>query len=225
MANIFPRGSNLIPLKILVIVLVLGGAATAGLWYYATPKYTRVGYQPVQPVPFPHDVHVQQLGMDCRYCHSFVEVAAHSNIPTTQVCMNCHQQVQRDNPQLQPVRDSWASGKPIEWVQIHKTPDYVYFNHSVHVNRGVSCVSCHGKVNEMPVVYHDKPHSMAWCLDCHRNPEEALRPLEHITNLDWQAPITKEGQSQEEAQRELGLKLKADWNIHAPDQNCFGCHR
>ena len=225
MANIFPRGSNLIPLKILVIVLVLGAAATAGLWYYATPKYTRVGYQPVQPVPFPHDVHVQQLGMDCRYCHSFVEVAAHSNIPTTQVCMNCHQQVQRDNPQLQAVRDCWASGKPIEWVQIHKTPDYVYFNHAVHVNRGVSCVSCHGKVNEMPVVYHDKSHSMAWCLDCHRNPEEALRPLEHITNLDWQAPITKEGQSQEEAQRELGLKLKHDWNIHAPDQNCFGCHR
>jgi formate-dependent nitrite reductase cytochrome c552 subunit len=133
--------------------------------------------------------------------------------------------VQRDNPQLQAVRDSWASGKPIEWVQIHKTPDYAYFNHAVHVNRGVSCVSCHGKVNEMEVVYHAKSHSMAWCLDCHRNPEDALRPLEHITNLDWQAPITKEGQSQEEAQRELGAKLKADWNIHAPDQNCFGCHR
>ena len=109
--------------------------------------------------------------MDCRYCHSFVEVAAHSNVPTTQVCMNCHSQVQKDNPKLAPVRESWATGKPIEWVQIHKTPDYVYFNHSAHVNRGVSCVSCHGEVDKMAVVYHAEPHSMAWCLDCHRNPE------------------------------------------------------
>jgi hypothetical protein len=225
MANIFPRGSNLIPLKILLIVLILGGAATAGMWYYFTPKYTRVGYQPTQPVPFPHDVHVQQLGMDCRYCHSFVEVAAHSNIPTTQVCMNCHQQVQRDNPQLQAVRDSWVSGKPIEWVQIHKTPDYAYFNHAVHVNRGVSCVSCHGKVNEMPVVYHAKSHSMEWCIDCHRNPEHALRPLDQITNLDWEAKPTKEGQTPEQAQEELGKKLMAEWHVRPPDKNCFGCHR
>ncbi len=224
MANIFPRGSNLLPLKIAVCLLVLGSAVSAGFWYYMTPKYSRVGYQPIQPVPFPHDVHVSQLGMDCRYCHSFVEVAAHSNIPTTQVCMNCHLQVQRENPQLQPVRDSWASGKPIEWVQIHKTPDYVYFNHSVHVNRGVSCVSCHGKVNEMPVVYHAKPHSMKWCLECHRHPEEALRPPQFVTDLNWQPP-TKEGQSVEEAQRELGNRLKAEWQVKPPDMNCGGCHR
>lgn len=224
MANIFPRGSNLVPLKIVVCLLVLGGAATAGFWYYFTPKYARVGYQPIQPVPFQHDVHVGQLGMDCRYCHSFVEVAAHSNVPTTQVCMNCHLQVQKDNPKLQAVRESWHTGEPIRWIQIHKTPDYVYFNHSVHVNRGVSCVSCHGKVNEMPVVYHAKPHSMAWCLDCHRHPETALRPLDKITDLDWQ-PTPKEGQTVAQAQEELGNKLKAEWAIKPPDMNCFGCHR
>lgn len=224
MANIFPRGSNFLPIKIVICLLVLGGAATAGFWYYFTNKYTNVGYQPVQPVPFPHDIHVKQVGMDCRYCHSFVEVAAHSNVPTTQVCMNCHQQIQKDNPKLQAVRDSWQTGKAINWVQIHKTPDYVYFNHSAHVNRGVSCVSCHGKINEMPVVYHAQPLSMDFCLNCHRNPEEALRPLDKITDLDWE-PTPKQGQSVKEAQIELGSKLKADWQINPPDKNCFGCHR
>ena len=225
MANIFPRGSNVLPIKIVLCLLILGGATTVGIAYYCTNKYTNVGYQPTQPVPFSHNVHAKQLGMDCRYCHSFVEVAAHSNVPTTQVCMNCHQQVQRDNPKLQAVRDSWQTGKPIEWVQIHKTPDYVYFNHSAHVNRGVSCVSCHDKVNDMAVVYHANPLSMDWCLECHRNPEKALRPLEHITNLDWQPTPTKAGQSVAEAQLELGNKLKAAWHINPPDKNCAGCHR
>ena len=218
MANFFPRWSNWLPLKIAVCMAVLGGTVTAGVWYYFTPKYTRVGYQPVQPVPFSHDIHVAQLGMDCRYCHSFVEVAAHSNVPNTQVCMNCHSQVQKENPKLQAVRDSWVTGKPVEWVQIHKTPDYVYFNHSVHVNRGVSCVSCHGPVNHMPVVYHSKPHSMSWCLDCHRAPENALRPPEQVFNLDWQPPA---GQTQQE----IGLKLKHDWKVMPPVESCAGCHR
>jgi hypothetical protein len=218
MANFFPRWSNWLPLKIAVCVAVLGSTVTAGVWYYFTPKYTRVGYQPIQPVPFPHDVHVTQLGMDCRYCHSFVEVAAHSNVPNTQVCMNCHSQVQKDNPKLQAVRDSWQTGNPVEWVQIHKAPDYVYFNHSVHVNRGVSCVSCHGPVNHMTVVYHNQSQSMSWCLDCHRNPENALRPPDQVFNLDWQPPA---GQTQQE----IGLKLKHDWNVNPPTTNCAGCHR
>jgi hypothetical protein len=224
MANIFPRGSNFLPLKIVLCLLVMGGSITAGFVYFFTNKYTHVGYQPTQPVPFPHDVHVKQVGMDCRYCHSFVEVAAHSNVPTTQVCMNCHLQIQKDNPKLEAVRDSWRTGKPIQWVQIHKTPDYAYFNHSAHVNRGVSCVSCHGKIHEMPEVYHAKPLTMAWCLECHRNPEEALRPVKEVTNLDWQPPV-KDGQSVVEAQRELGSKLKKDWGINPPDKNCAGCHR
>jgi hypothetical protein len=112
----------------------------------------------------------------------------------------------------------------VEWVQIHKTPDYVYFNHSAHVNRGVSCVSCHGRVDKMPVVYQHEPQSMAWCLDCHRHPENHLRPVDQITNLGWR-PDTKEGESVEEAQRALGLNLKDQWKINPPDSNCFGCHR
>ena len=162
--------------------------------------------------------------MDCRYCHSFVEVAAHSNLPTTQVCMNCHQGVQKENPKLAPLHESWRTGKPIEWVQIHKTPDYVYFNHAAHVNRGVSCVSCHGRVDKMDVVYHAESHSMSWCLDCHRAPENALRPLDKITDLGWQAPLTKD-QTPKEAQLELGLGLKKKWHINPPDKNCAGCHR
>jgi hypothetical protein len=224
MANIFPRGSNILPIKIVVCALVLVPALSIATWYYFTPKYTRVGYQPAQPVPFPHDVHVAQLGMDCRYCHSFVEVAAHSNVPATQVCMNCHSQVQRDNPKLAPVRESWATGKPMEWVQVHKTPDYVYFNHSAHVNRGVSCVSCHSRVDKMAVVYHAEPHSMSWCLDCHRAPEKALRPLDKITDLGWQ-PTPEKNQSVEEAQLVLGKGLKDQWHINPPDKNCAGCHR
>lgn len=243
MANIFPRGSNLLPLKIVLCALVFVPAVSIGMWYYFTPKYTRVGYQPAQPVPFPHDVHVAQLGMDCRYCHSFVETAAHSNIPTTQVCMNCHNSVQKDNPKLAPLRESWATGQPVSWVQVHKTPDYVYFNHAAHVNRGVSCVSCHGRVDKMPVVYHAEPHSMKWCLDCHRNPETALRPLDQITNLNWkpeqldaQAFIAKYGRPpghegkdyskvSKLSQEEIGLTLRDKWKISAPDSNCFGCHR
>ncbi len=247
MANIFPRGSNWIPIKLTIISTFVGVALTCGVWYYFTPKYTRVGYQPVQPVPFPHNVHVAQLGMDCRYCHSFVEVAAHSNVPTTQVCMNCHSQVQKDNPKLLPVRDSWTTGKPIQWVQIHKTPDYVYFNHSVHVNRGVSCVECHGKVNEMEVVEHAKPHSMKWCLECHRAPEDHLRPVDQVTNLNWQpenedtaAFIAKYGAPPADpdsppkdftapgvklTQQDIGNTLKQREHVAPPDKNCFGCHR
>ena len=224
MANIFPRGSNILPLKLVLCALVAGGAVSAVVPYYFTPKYTRVGYQPEQPVNFSHSIHAGQLGMDCRYCHSFVEVAAHSNVPTTQVCMNCHSQVQKENPKLAPVRESWASGKSIEWVQIHKTPDYVYFNHSAHVNRGVSCVSCHSRVDKMAVVYHAEPHSMSWCLDCHRAPEEKVRPLSEITHLDWEAP-RKEGESRDDAQKRIGTEIKIKEHLNPPVGNCAGCHR
>ena len=224
MANIFPRGSNFLPLKIILCLAVAGGAASLAVPYYFTPKYTRVGYQPEQPVNFSHQIHAGQLGMDCRYCHSFVEVAAHSNVPTTQVCMNCHQAVQKENPKLAPVRESWATGKSLEWVQIHKTPDYVYFNHSAHVNRGVSCVSCHGKVNEMAVVYHAESHSMSWCLDCHRNPQDFVRPLDKVTDLNWEAPQL-EGESKKEAQQRVGDELVKKLHLNPPDKNCAGCHR
>jgi hypothetical protein len=243
MANLFPRWTNWIPLKLVVILFVLGNAAVAGVWYYFTPKYTRVGYQPVQPVPFSHEIHAGQLGMDCRYCHSFVEVSYHSNVPNTQVCMNCHSQIQKDNPKLEAVRQSWQTGQPVTWIQLHKTPDYAYYNHSVHVNRGISCVSCHGQVNHMAVVYHDQPLSMSWCLDCHRHPENALRPREAVYNLDWKPSdvnakdfVAKYGKPPGEedrdfssndvklTQQEIGLTLKHAWYVNPPE-NCAGCHR
>jgi formate-dependent nitrite reductase cytochrome c552 subunit len=189
----------------------------AGVTYYFTPKYTRVGYEPLQPVAFPHSVHVEQLGLDCRYCHNTVEKSWYSNIPATSTCMNCHSQVLKDDARLALVRESAASGKPIPWVQIHKMPDYVYFNHSVHVNRGISCVECHGRIDEMDEVHHDKPLSMSYCLDCHRDPVPRVRELEKITQLDWKAASA-------EAQMELGTNLVHKWGVQSL-QNCSTCHR
>ena len=185
MSDIFPKWTNRLPLQILVGAVLAGTAVVAGVWYYFTPKYTRVGYQPVQPVAFSHAIHVEQVGMDCRYCHNGVEKSWYSNIPSAALCMNCHNQVMKDDPKLALVRESAATGVPIPWVQVHKLPDYAFFNHSVHVNRGVSCVHCHGQVNQMDVVWHDQPFSMAFCLDCHRNPELFLRPVDKVTDLNW----------------------------------------
>jgi hypothetical protein len=131
--------------------------------------------------------------------------------------MSCHSIIKADSPLLAPVRASFESGEPVPWVRIHKAPDYVYFNHSVHVNRGVSCYECHGQVNEMDVVQHAKPHSMSWCLDCHRAPEERIRPLEEVFNLDWHP-------TSEEAQKEFGLEMVKQWNVKPPE-SCSGCHR
>ncbi|MEZ5405618.1 MAG: cytochrome c3 family protein [Verrucomicrobiia bacterium] len=217
MANIFPRWTNWLPLKLFIAALVLGAAVVWGVTYYFTPKYTRVGYMPQQPVNFEHAIHVNQLGMDCRYCHVGVETSPNSTIPTTQTCMNCHKQVKKDSPALAAVRESWETGKPIPWVRIHQVPDYVYFNHAAHVNRGVSCVSCHGQVNQMRVMYQDQPQSMSWCLECHRSPEKKIRPMNEVYHLDWKP-------ESEKAQLEMGKKLVKDWNIDPP-KSCAGCHR
>lgn len=216
MSDIFPKWTNKLPGFILLGALLVGGAVTAGVTYYFTPKYLRVGYQPIQPQSFPHSVHADQLGIDCRYCHNGVEKSWYSNIPGTSVCMNCHNQVLQGDAKLAMVRESHEAGESIPWVQIHKTPDYVYFNHSVHVNRGVSCVSCHGEIHKMDEVRHDKPLSMAFCVECHRNPEENLRPLSEVYNLDWKAPAN--------FGKEQGAKFKHDWNIHSA-QSCSACHR
>lgn len=219
MANFFPKWTNWIALKLVICLGAIATLLVAGIWYYFTPKYTRVGYMPDQPVPFSHALHVQQLGMDCRYCHSYVEVASHSNVPSTATCINCHGagKIKHDSPKLAAVRDSWETGKPINWVRIHRAPDYVYFNHAVHVNRGVSCYSCHGAVNEMEVVYQHEPQSMAWCLDCHRNPENHLRPPDQVFNMEWKAASPAE-------QREIGLAFKKEWDVNPP-VTCGGCHR
>jgi hypothetical protein len=202
---------------------VLGGAALsaglilAGLYYYAPPEYTRVGYAPAQPVPFSHEQHAGRLGISCLYCHTGVEESSAAKIPTTQTCLNCHQAIKPDSPQLAVIRACWSSGAPVPWVRVHQTPDYVYFNHAVHVRRGVGCVSCHGKVNEMPVVVHDKPLSMGWCLDCHRRPEAHLRPPVEAANFDWKPP---EGRSQ----LDYGTFLRDQSRINPPE-DCSGCHR
>jgi hypothetical protein len=244
MPQIFSRGANLVPLKILLVAAVLATGVPLAVWYYWTPKYTKVGYQPPQPVPFSHKIHAGQLGMDCRLCHSFVETAAHSNIPTAQLCLNCHSQVQKENPALEPIRQSLVTGVPVQWVQIHKTPDHVFFNHSVHINRGVSCVNCHGRIDQMDVVYQHESLAMKWCLECHRAPENFLRPLDKVTDLTWKPPLKsnelaallgtstdalklKPNQtlSPKEAQSTVGEHFKTKRDVNPPVANCAGCHR
>src|SRR4026207_669731 len=185
MSDIFPKWTNKLPSRILLGLGLLATAGTIGVTYYFAPKYTDVGYQPQQPVYFPHSVHADQLGIDCRYCHNDVERSWYSNVPTSSTCMNCHNQVLKDDPRLALVRESASTGKAIPWVQIHKLPDFAYFNHSVHVNRGISCVHCHGQINKMDEVQQAKTLSMLFCLDCHRAPAQNLRPKDKVTDLDW----------------------------------------
>jgi hypothetical protein len=219
MSKIFPKSANALPLQIIIFLGILGGVAAAGITYYATPAYLRVGYQPVQPVPFEHSLHAGQLGIDCRYCHSGVEKSGTSSVPSAQTCMNCHSLVKTTSPLLEVVRQSYATGEPVPWVKIHAVPDYVYFNHSVHVARGVSCVECHGKVNEMPVVHQDQPHSMSWCLDCHRHPAGRIRDPKDVFNLD-SARLADQGPAGEKKAQEY----IHNWKV-MPPQSCSGCHR
>ncbi|HYE33541.1 MAG TPA: cytochrome c3 family protein [Methylomirabilota bacterium] len=216
MSDVFPKWTNKLPGRILVAAVLIGAAVIVGANYYLTPEYARVGYQPTQPVNFSHAIHVEELGLDCRYCHNNVDKSWFSNIPSTTTCMNCHNQVLAQDPRLAPVRESMETGKPIEWVQIHRTPDFVYFNHSVHVNRGISCVHCHGQVNKMDEVRHEKSFSMAFCLECHRDPAKNIRPLEEVYNLDWTPPAN--------FAKEQGAKMVHDWKVESL-QNCSACHR
>ena len=223
MSDVFPRWTNRLPGQIIFGLLLIGGVVTAGLTYYFTPKYTRVGYQPTQPVPFSHSIHVQQLGLDCRYCHDGVEKSWYSNVPAADTCMNCHSAVRANDPKLEPVRASYKDqNKPVEWVQIHKLPDYVYFNHSVHVNRGVSCVECHGRVDEMDEVRHEKHFSMTFCLDCHRelspengDPNKRLRPLDKITDLAYDRSSDPDNKDR---------NFVKEWHVKT-SENCSACHR
>ncbi|MBA4066104.1 MAG: cytochrome C [Isosphaera sp.] len=200
--------------------LVVGLALFAvGFYYYALPSYTRVGYRPEQPVAFSHRQHVGQLGLDCTYCHTAVFESPHANVPAAQTCMNCHNpkkaNVKGASPLLAPVRTSYDTGQALGWKRVHKLPEYAYFNHAVHVNKGVSCVSCHGQVNEMAVVAHDQPLSMGWCLNCHNEPERHLRPVDQVTNLTW-----ARGSGPEDD----GAAIKKNLAVNAP-MNCQGCHR
>ncbi|MBK7092577.1 MAG: cytochrome c3 family protein [bacterium] len=215
MSQIFPQWTNKLPAALLAatILLVVGGVGF--LWYYGSPKYTDVGYRPTQPVPFSHKLHAGDLGMDCRYCHSNIERSAVANVPATQTCMNCHTLVLPQSEKLLAVRESWATGKPIEWVNVHLLPQYAYFNHSLHLNAGIGCISCHGNIAEMEKVQQMQPLSMSWCLDCHRNPDPHLRPVDQITNMNYAPPADQEA---------FAERVKEEKKLN-PTQDCSGCHR
>jgi hypothetical protein len=213
--QLFPRSLNFLPLALAVGAAGLGGPVVGGIWYYFSPKNLQVGYAPAQPVPYSHKLHADELGIDCRYCHANVERSQEAMIPATETCMGCHMVVKKDSPKLAALRDSWASGNPVQWVRIHKLPDHVFFDHSVHVAVGVGCASCHGRIDQMEVVRLDKPIAMVWCLDCHRDPVPNLRPKDQITNMSWK-PSTGTPTSD-------ALEL-AQADVHPP-LHCSGCHR
>jgi hypothetical protein len=191
MAQVFDRSSNALARASLVltglIVIALGVALDQ---LQRSPWVTRQGQRPDQPVPFSHKHHVEGLGLQCQYCHTSVEKSAYAGIPPTKTCINCHSQIWTNAQLLEPVRQSWATGESIQWIRVHDLPDYVYFNHEIHVNKGIGCASCHGRVDEMPLMYQQNTLQMEWCLNCHRNPTNNLRPTSEIYNMAWAGPST-----------------------------------
>ncbi len=189
MPQIFDRSSNALARMSLVltglIVIALGVMLDQ---LQRSPWVTRQGQRPDQPVPFSHEHHVQGLGLQCQYCHTTVEKSSYAGIPPTRTCMNCHAQIWTDAQLLEPVRNSWYTGESIVWTKVHDLPDFVYFNHSIHVNKGIGCESCHGRVDEMPLMYEQNTLQMEWCLNCHRNPAKNLRPTSEIYNMVWEEP-------------------------------------
>lgn len=214
MPQIFPRKANVLPHLTLAGSLAGGVFAILFIWYYFSPEYTDVGYAPEQPVQYSHRLHAGQLGLDCQYCHTNVKDAAHSNVPATQTCMNCHSQIRTESVKLLPVRESWATGESIEWIKVHKLPDYARFSHAVHTNNGVGCESCHGRIDQMEVVFQVEPLSMSWCLECHRNPEQFLRPNSEITTMGYTYPDDFVQQNLQRIEAE-GIQ---------PPTNCSACH-
>lgn len=219
MPAIFPRWTNTIPIALGLLAPLVGVGLIFAVWYWFSPSYTDVGYRPEQPVPYSHKLHAGDLGIDCRYCHNTVEQAAHAAIPPAKTCMNCHTQVKTESNRLRLVREAYNEGKPggtpIEWVRVHQLPDYAYFNHSVHVAAGVGCASCHGRVDRMVVVEMAQPLSMGWCIDCHRDPEPNLRPLDRVTDMNWDPE-----QESYDAARDPQRKRQV-----SPPLHCSGCHR
>ncbi len=195
----------------MVIVCLLVGI----IWYWFSPWFLNVGYQPEQPVPYSHKLHVGELGIDCRYCHTTVEEANHAAVPPTATCMNCHSAIRTESLKLQPIRESAKTGEPMKWIKIHQLPDYAYFSHQIHVNAGVGCVSCHGRVDTMEEVRMEYPLSMSWCLDCHRDPTPNLRPQDQVTNMTWKPP---KGFDPAKHKNRAGNPVR-------PPVHCSGCHR
>ncbi|HEX4320755.1 MAG TPA: cytochrome c3 family protein [Acidobacteriaceae bacterium] len=189
MAQIFDRSSNALARMSLVLtglIVIALGVTLDGL--QRSPWVTRQGQRPDQPVPFSHKHHVQGLGLQCQYCHVTVEKSSYAGIPPTKTCMNCHAQIWTNAALLEPVRHSWATGQSLVWTKVHDLPDYVFFNHSIHVNKGLGCSSCHGRVDLMPLMYQQNTLQMEWCLNCHRDPAKNLRPVSQVYNMAWEAP-------------------------------------
>lgn len=206
--------------KIIIVGIVLLGASLVGLALAVVRSsyVTEEGVAPQQPVPFSHEHHVGGLGIDCRYCHTSVEESHFAGIPPTETCMTCHSQLWTHAEMLAPVRQSLATDTPLRWTRVYDLPDYVYFNHSIHINKGVACVTCHGRVDKMPLIRQANSLYMQWCLECHRAPEKYVRPREHVFDMDWQPP---------EKQITLGKKLVHDYKIDTSGRitTCYTCHR
>ena len=189
MAQIFDRSSNALARMSLVLsglIIIALGVTLDEL--QRSPWVTRQGQRADQPVPFSHKHHVQGLGLQCQYCHVTVEKSSYAGIPPTKTCMNCHAQIWTNAQLLEPVRHSWATGESVKWTKVHDLPDYVYFSHEIHVNKGLGCSTCHGRVDQMPLMYQQNTLQMEWCLDCHRNPAKNLRPTSQVYNMAWEKP-------------------------------------
>lgn len=212
MGQVFPRSANLIAPVSVIVVLLLTGAAVAFLILspqsFASPVLA-------QPVAFSHQQHVGTLGIECRYCHTTVDSAPFAGMPSTQICMNCHSEVLTSSDKLAPVRDSSANGKPLVWTRVYRLPDFVFFDHSAHVNKGVSCAACHGQVDQMPVIVQAKSLQMNWCMDCHRNPAPNIRPRDQVTNMNWQPPADFD---------QVRPYLIEQYNVESKI-SCSTCHR
>jgi hypothetical protein len=219
LAQLFSPAMTLFARVLLVGGPMLAISAGVALGYASTwSDWASGGWQPVeQPIQFSHEHHVGGLGIDCRYCHTGVEKSAVAGVPPTQTCITCHSQMWTHAPLLEPVRESWATGKPLQWNRVHDLPDYVYFDHSIHVAKGVGCSTCHGDVASMPLMERAASLQMRWCLDCHREPEKYLRPREEIYNTKWKAPAD---------QLARGRELLAAYHVQKSQlTNCSVCHR
>lgn len=237
MAQIFhPSMNTLAKASIFGAVFIAGFVGFCVNGYDFSDWHSGIGYAKTQPVPFSHEHHVRGLGIDCRYCHTSVESSHFAGIPATKTCMTCHSQIWTNAELLKPVRDSWVNNRPIQWQRVHNLPEYVYFNHSIHVAKGIGCSACHGQVDHMPLMYQVGSLQMQWCLNCHQNPAKFIRPREQVYNLDYD-PATDASLASElrvsepeaakyKSQESLGAKLVKDYHIHTEQlTNCSTCHR
>jgi hypothetical protein len=217
MAQIFGRSSNSIAKITIAAVLLTGGFVVWAAYSINAGSFiTGVGVAHDQQVPFSHKHHVGDDGIDCRYCHTSVETSNFAGIPPTETCMSCHSQIWTNADMLEPVRESFRTGKSLEWIRIHDLPDFVYFNHSIHVNKGIGCSTCHGRLDEMPLTYKVNTLYMQWCIECHRHPERNVRPRDQVFNPAYVTPAAN--------QDEIGPKLVAEYKVQSLT-DCVTCHR